>query len=296
MKGFEVRVIGGITKSICCAKWLASVLLFVGLTPAWAQTHSLLSGMPGYKVQPPKVVEFGSYTEGDLFYCQPGKRCTSGDPGFSDEGKLVAEGKVTVQRYSTEKPAGTLAVFRNYENAIREMGGRRLTYTSTHDTTNVFLIDRQGAKVWIVLSNAYDSGYQLTYIEAKPLQQVVKAGQLADAIHKQGFATLYINFDNNKSDVKPEAKPAMEEVVALLKADSVLRLSIEGHTDNVGNAVTNKTLSQARAQSVVKALVASGIDAKRLQAKGFGSEVPVADNRSEEGRAKNRRVELVKLK
>ncbi|ASI67564.1 hypothetical protein BA022_02605 [Diaphorobacter nitroreducens] len=176
------------------------------------------------------------------------------------------------------------------------MGGRRLTYTSTHDTTNVFLIDRQGAKVWIVLSNAYDSGYQLTYIEAKPLQQVVKAGQLADAIHKQGFATLYINFDNNKSDVKPEAKPAMEEVVALLKADSVLRLSIEGHTDNVGNAVTNKTLSQARAQSVVKALVASGIDAKRLQAKGFGSEVPVADNRSEEGRAKNRRVELVKLK
>ena len=88
----------------------------------------------------------------------------------------------------------------------------------------------------------------------------------------------------------------MEEVVALLKADSVLRLSIEGHTDNVGNAVTNKTLSQARAQSVVKALVASGIDAKRLQAKGFGSEVPVADNRSEEGRAKNRRVELVKLK
>ncbi|NJN63855.1 MAG: OmpA family protein [Acidobacteria bacterium] len=67
-----------------------------------------------------------------------------------------------------------------------------------------------------------------------------------------------------------------------------------GHTDNVGQPAPNKALSEKRAQSVMAAVIAGGIDAKRLSAAGFGQERPVADNRTEEGRAKNRRVELVK--
>ena len=80
----------------------------------------------------------------------------------------------------------------------------------------------------------------------------------------------------------------------MLKAAPTLSIGIEGHTDNVGQALANKTLSEKRAQSVMAAVVGAGIDAKRLTAAGFGQERPVADNRSEEGRAKNRRVELVK--
>ncbi|MGH8236936.1 MAG: OmpA family protein [Steroidobacteraceae bacterium] len=73
-----------------------------------------------------------------------------------------------------------------------------------------------------------------------------------------------------------------------------LQLGIEGHTDNVGDAASNKKLSEARAKSVTAAIVASGVETARLSAAGFGQDKPVADNRTEEGRAKNRRVELVK--
>lgn len=69
----------------------------------------------------------------------------------------------------------------------------------------------------MVLANDYDSNYKLSFIEAKPMQQVVTAGQLADSINRQGFATLYINFDNNRSEIRSEARPALDEVVALLK-------------------------------------------------------------------------------
>jgi OmpA-OmpF porin, OOP family len=69
---------------------------------------------------------------------------------------------------------------------------------------------------------------------------------------------------------------------------------IEGHTDNTGTPASNQTLSQARAKSVVEALVTGGISRDRLAAKGFGQDRPIADNRTDEGRAKNRRVEIVK--
>ena len=74
-----------------------------------------------------------------------------------------------------------------------------------------------------------------------------------------------------------------------------LNISIEGHTDNVGTPAANKTLSENRARAVMQAVVAQGIAASRLRSAGHGQEKPIADNRSEDGRAKNRRVELVKL-
>jgi len=82
----------------------------------------------------------------------------------------------------------------------------------------------------------------------------------------------------------------------MLSADPALKLSIEGHTDNAGNAGHNKTLSMDRAKSVMQAAVKQGIAAGRLSAQGMGQERPIADNRTEDGRAKNRRVELVKVK
>jgi outer membrane protein OmpA-like peptidoglycan-associated protein len=79
-----------------------------------------------------------------------------------------------------------------------------------------------------------------------------------------------------------------------MKNSPDLKLSVEGHTDNVGNPKANKTLSEARAKSVIAEIVKQGIDATRLSAAGFGQDKPIADNKTEEGKAKNRRVELVK--
>jgi OOP family OmpA-OmpF porin len=82
--------------------------------------------------------------------------------------------------------------------------------------------------------------------------------------------------------------------VKLLKDNPGLKVGIEGHTDSTGTPARNKTLSQQRAESVVSALVKAGIDAKRLSTAGWGQDKPIADNKTEEGKAKNRRVEIVK--
>jgi OmpA-OmpF porin, OOP family len=125
----------------------------------------------------------------------------------------------------------------------------------------------------------------------------VKAADMADALATKGFINLYgIYFDTDKTEIKPESTAALDEVASLLKIDRSLKLEISGHTDNVGNKDHNAKLSEARAQAVMKALVTKyGIDAKRLTAKGYGDTKPVANNSAEDGRAKNRRVELRKL-
>jgi OmpA-OmpF porin, OOP family len=261
--------------------------------------HPLLSGMPGYKIDEDVIItEFGTISRGQFgdFICQGTKPCDDSVPGFKN-GRFVAEGKLTKIVYRNDpNPAGGLAVLRNYENAIKQLGGRKLTASNIDPIgTHLFFLEQNGKRIWIVLDDSSNLVI-LTFLEEKLMTQVVTAGQLADSITKLGFATLYINFDNNKFDVKPDAKPALDEVVAMLKKDMSLRISVEGHTDNIGSTTANKTLSQGRAQSVVQALVASGIDSKRLSAKGMGSESPIADNRSDEGKAKNRRVELVKIK
>ena len=86
----------------------------------------------------------------------------------------------------------------------------------------------------------------------------------------------------------------MAEIVKLLQTSSTLRLAVEGHTDNAGSPAHNQTLSEARAREVVRTITAQGIAANRLQAAGFGQSHPLADNTPEQGRATNRRVELVK--
>jgi outer membrane protein OmpA-like peptidoglycan-associated protein len=124
--------------------------------------------------------------------------------------------------------------------------------------------------------------------------QEVAADAMFEALSKDGFMALYINFDTGKAEIKPESQGTVAQIVALLNGHADLKLSIEGHTDNVGTPAANKTLSEQRAQAVMAAVVKGGIDASRLSAAGWGQEKPVADNRSEDGRSKNRRVEIVK--
>lgn len=99
-------------------------------------------------------------------------------------------------------------------------------------------------------------------------------------------------FDVNKFDLKPESTSELDKLVVLLRDNPTIRIQLSGHTDNVGKAEDNLVLSNNRAQAVVKYLVAHGIEQQRLSFKGYGATQPVADNTTEEGRAKNRRTEL----
>ncbi len=143
---------------------------------------------------------------------------------------------------------------------------------------------------------------QLDVIEVKSMEiglVTVNADALARDIAKDiartGHVAIYgIYFDTGKADVKPESEPVLQEIAKLLQQNPELKLYVVGHTDNVGDLTYNMELSQARADAVVKILVSQySINTKRLEAHGVGFLAPVVSNKTEEGRAKNRRVELV---
>jgi outer membrane protein OmpA-like peptidoglycan-associated protein len=121
------------------------------------------------------------------------------------------------------------------------------------------------------------------------------AESLKAELDKNGRVALYINFDFNKATLRPDAKPIIAQVLKLLQDNPDLKLSINGHTDNVGLHDYNVKLSQMRAATVVSSLVAAHIAPDRLSSGGFGPDQPIDDNSTEKGRAKNRRVELVKM-
>jgi outer membrane protein OmpA-like peptidoglycan-associated protein len=117
-----------------------------------------------------------------------------------------------------------------------------------------------------------------------------------DALMSNGrVATQGILFDTGSDRIRPESTPTLKEMVAMLREHAELKLAIEGHTDNVGDATANQGLSEKRAAAVKAFLVAQGIDESRLKSAGFGASKPVASNDTPEGKQQNRRVELVKM-
>jgi len=139
----------------------------------------------------------------------------------------------------------------------------------------------------------------VTVIEAKPMEtdkiRVVEASAIEKALERDGRIAIYgIQFDFDKAEIKPDSGPQIEQLAVLLKQHPKLEVLIVGHTDGQGAFDYNLSLSQRRAQAVVDALVSGhGIDRRRLTPAGAGMAAPVATNRTDEGRAKNRRVEIV---
>lgn len=216
----------------------------------------------------------------------------------------TVEGDMTMLRYfyaSPDQQPSALQLLRNYQNAIKQIGGavvyERLPSEGDGGETTM-KVTTGGKDVWIKvipeIFSAPTQSYQMVITEVAAMAQVISANQLLDELNKNGFIALYINFDTGKAELKQDGLATVKEIVKMLKANPGLKVGVEGHTDNVGDAASNKKLSEARAKSVAAAIVAGGVDGARLTSAGFGQEKPVADNRSEEGRAKNRRVELVK--
>jgi OOP family OmpA-OmpF porin len=142
-------------------------------------------------------------------------------------------------------------------------------------------------------------GALVEIIEAGPAHAptaLVTSEQMASEINRTGRIALYgLYFDTNRTEIKPESKPTLEQIADLLKREPSLKLLVVGHTDNVGDFASNRDLSQRRAESVANALVTGfGIAPDRLVPFGVSYAAPVASNATAEGRSQNRRVELVR--
>ena len=189
-----------------------------------------------------------------------------------------------------------LQVIRNYQNAARAVGGKILFDNGRVTTIRLTKGDKE---LWLDVAPYQGYEYDLTIIEKEAMKQevAIDAASMASSIADTGSVAIYgINFDTASSVIKPDSAPAIDEIAKLLSGNPTLKVYIVGHTDMVGDAASNVKLSQARAQSVITALVSKhGITAVRLIAFGNGPYAPVASNKTDDGRAKNRRVELVEI-
>ena len=273
--------------------WIFIIVLL--LVPAAVQAQESefkdtpwFSGMPNYLIYDAEEIEFDSYN----FF--NGKNCSK------------VEGKKFKRTYSLKEDAqksSVIQIIRNYANAIKNNGGTVIyegmpQNAECADNNGLNMVVgkavRDGNELWVEVVTLGGDDYYLTIVLKELMKQDVTASNMFEALNRDGHISLYINFDFGKSIIREESNPIIEQIVQMMKSNADLKIGVEGHTDNVGSPASNKTLSEARAKSVVSAIVGQGISSDRLSPAGYGQEKPIADNNTEEGRAKNRRVELVR--
>lgn len=200
------------------------------------------------------------------------------------------EGDYHTWDIATREGISELQVFRNFQTALKNAG------FTIDFTQSPYLITAHKGSTWVHIDSK-GTFYDQTIVTSKEMKQEVTAdaSSLKEEIEKSGHVAVYgIHFDTGKATIQPDSEDTLKQVVVLLQQNPDLKLRVEGHTDNQGTAAANQALSEKRAQAVVAWLTAHGASAAQLKAQGFGQSKPVADNSSEEGRAKNRRVELAK--
>ena len=247
-----------------------------------ARDHPLFNRLPNYHIDDYKESEFDSY---DNFVA-------------SDGSYMTVEGRTYYIDYYFDEGTQYLteaAIKKNYKDAFEKIGG----VVQYEDDSNVYMsLDKGGQVTWVRV-NPWNGGQgiALYIVEEAAMEQVIvaDADAMARDISLAGKAAVYgIYFDTGKAVVKPESGPALAEVVKLLDNNPGMKLFVVGHTDLVGSIDSNMDLSRRRAEAVVEVLVSErGVDRSRLDPHGVGPLAPAATNRTDEGRAKNRRVELV---
>jgi outer membrane protein OmpA-like peptidoglycan-associated protein len=263
--------------------FLFSALVYSQEDIKGSKDHPLFNRMPGYRITGYNEHDFNVYND---FYIEKGKN-------------ISVEGHTYNINYGLNKgvePASGPQVLRNYMNAVKKAGGS-IVY---EEGSNVYLkLAKDNRVTWVRVNASGDAySYFVWIIEETEMEQdiVVDANSMMSDINTQGRVALYgIYFDFDKSDVKPESDPTLKEISKLLSENPKLNLFVVGHTDNVGDYNYNMKLSQARADAVVKTLVSKyNVDKNRLTSAGVGPLAPITTNDTEEGKAKNRRVELIK--
>jgi len=249
----------------------------------------------------PEVV---SVNTGDFPFLSPIPGSTAGSGNSDDapmmvdvdidkntrEKQVVGSGSIS-KSYTLPPPLRSTILFVTvYREALTQAG-----WTIVHQVQSISGGDAvlnahynaNGRDIWATL---HGSGADYTI-------QVADVGSedIGKELDRDCHVALYgIHFDFNKATLRPDSAVVLEKVLALLKARPDLKLEVQGHTDNVGGDDYNQKLSESRANAVLEWLRAKGIAADRLTAHGYGLKAPIADNGSDEGRAKNRRVEIKK--
>nr|WP_317632415.1 OmpA family protein [uncultured Flavobacterium sp.] len=201
-------------------------------------------------------------------------------------GVKVFEGNLTEER------------LKKYDELVTYKGSDG-TFIPAGDSQMVcYVINHKSGPIYIVYEKRDFPAASIQIVQQAPFQQTIEkitSDKIVADLNISGKSILYINFDVDKSTLTSDGNDVITEIEAALKKDASLKITIEGHTDNTGDGAHNKKLATDRANSVMQALIAKGIDKSRLNAKGFGAERPLVANDSEENKAKNRRVELVKM-
>lgn len=246
---------------------------------------------------------------------------------FAIKGELIPiEGKtynISIEKNRAKDNArfNSLEVENSYDKAIIALGGIKIndqvinqeaidkigkeeilkygfSIPSAGSKVSTYVIRTNDKEVWIQFKLLNEESGNLTILEKgelKPLSvDKVTADLMKIELDKTGKSILYINFDTDKSTLKPDGKQIADQILKLLLDHPTLNLMIEGHTDNTGNSEHNKKLSLDRANTLVSYLTINGVDTSRLQTKGMGDEKPLKPNDSEENKSLNRRVELIK--
>jgi outer membrane protein OmpA-like peptidoglycan-associated protein len=247
-----------------------------------SKDHPLFTRLPNYYIDKYQEIEFGVY---DGFVASDGSY------------KTVEGRKFHINYYFKEgtKYLSEAQIKGNYREAFKKIGG----VVHYEDSTDVHMSLDKGGKVTWVRVHPWNGGQgiALYIVEEQAMEQyvVADADALAQEINLTGKVAVYgIFFNTGKAVVKPESDPALGEVQKLLKEKAEMKIYVVGHTDSVGKLEYNMDLSRRRAKAVVEMLSSRyGIDPGRLQPHGVGPLVPASSNRSEDGRALNRRVELV---
>jgi OmpA-OmpF porin, OOP family len=244
--------------------------------------HPLISRMPDFFISEYKDTEFDSHK----FIGQ-------------DKKPVSIEGHKYSILYRLNKGAaepGELKIRRNIQDALKKIGGK-VVFDDNFNKTSTIVLQKEGKETWIEV-RSYNHMYKQTIVEKEVMKQevVANAEAMGNDINTTGHVSVYgIYFDTGKAEIKPESDAAISEIAKLLKNFGSLNVYVVGHTDNVGSFDSNMKLSKDRADAVAKALISKyGIAAARLKSYGVASLSPVASNDTEDGKAKNRRVELVK--
>lgn len=265
-----------------------------------------LPPLEGFNAAPPassswvKGTDFARYgfQTGDGEYLEVGGRLdmrhfTAGAPGTQSVDKIVES-----YRQIVEEKGGVMLFSGRFTGGLVDEKPRSEQQAREGAT---YLVRTPERELWMQVS-VRDEGdeYVIVVVEKGPLQvktTPLTSSELKKSLDETGKAVIYVNFEFDSADLRPDAKPVIDQVFALLKDDPSLKLSIVGHTDDRGPAAYNQSLSERRAAAVRAALLARGLgkDADaRLTASGRGAAEPIADNTTDDGRAKNRRVELIR--
>lgn len=205
--------------------------------------------------------------------------------------------------YADQSSPGLLGLAFDHPELPQCKGGHVSIYFQLNARYLLAVLPRPEGTVYASIAFAEGSLGNFAFVRVVTTKEMEKdkikfvgAGQMQDALSDKGRISLYgIQFDFDKDVIKPESKPTLDEIAKLLRANTELRLAIVGHTDKQGTADYNVDLSKRRAENVVAALTDEyAIAASRLSPHGAGASEPLASNDTDEGRAKNRRVELVK--